>query len=1085
MHIISAQGGRTGPRAKALLKNAGLMREDTLHGTNIASVFAGASSAIRLLLFLSTVCLATVALAQQAQAPRLPQEPPNPGQPAAGGSATPVQERAMPPASGAHAVPVVRALVEKPPAGIVTRIELHGTAMGTASYVVALIEQKPGTPLNREAIRRSIRRLYETQLFETIDVLWEPAEASPRPQPANREVVGNAEAGEIKLIFETTPRYFCGALAIDGLPKGGPRPAEMINSATLELGKPYSPERMAQTLQRMHRLLEENGYYQAKLTYREFPVPVLQQMSVRFHVVPGNSTHVGQVTLTGDSDLSLVDLEFLADIHPGDRIQKGQVQRALERLRKHFQAGGRLTAQVGISHSYNAAKNTVDYAIEVRRGPEIRILAEGARITQGQLKRYVPVFQEGAVDDDLLNEGRRNLRDFLQTEGFFDAQVKVREERDDGEIKVTYQVDRGARHSLIGIKVEGNKYFDSRTIRERLSSQPANWAQPHGRFSQALLVLDISAIKSLYAANGFPNVEVTANVVDGYQGDAQRLFVEFHIVEGRQVLVGNLTITGNQAFPAELLERNLYTVPGQPYSETNLATDRDTLVNFYFNNGFPNVQFEVDSQYRQPSGEPGASRRMDVTYKITEGRRVYVENVVALGLVHARQSVVDRRFSIRDGDPLDQARMVETQSRLYDLGVFTEVNMAVQNPDGQIDHKNLLYQIQEARRYTFQFGGGVEFSTGNQPGGNPQGNTGVSPTVSFNATRLLFRGRDESLILKTQVGNLVKRVLLSFDQPHWFDMPKWHFTTTFLYDNTRDVNTFTTERLGGSFQLEQQLSRANRFFYAFSYRQDKVDPSSFPAGFSPDLLSVYAVPVRIGMPSVTFVRDTRDDPVDSTKGIYTTADLGVATGTLGSEANFGRVVVQNSTYHRLWGKYVLARSTRVGVESPYGSSGVVPLPEHFFAGGSASLRGFAINQAGPRDPLSGYPVGGNAMFINNLELRAPPMRLPFIGPGFSFVVFHDMGNIFDTATDMGNNLSRFSQRNQQGCQALSSPCDFNYMSQAVGAGVRYHTPVGPVRLDFGYNLNPAYFAVQPATGSAAHAEQLRHFNFSFSIGQTF
>ena len=647
----------------------------------------------------------------------------------------------------------------------------------------------------------------------------------------------------------------------------------MINSATLELGTRYSPEHISQTLERMHRLLEENGYYQAELTYREFPVPVLQQMNVSFHVVPGKLTHVGRVTLTGDSDISLDEIEDLADIRPGDKIQANQIQRALRRLRKRFQAGRRLTAQVAISHSFNPANNTVDYTIEVRRGPEVRVVAEGAKITQGQMKRYVPLFQEGAVDEDLLNEGRRNLRDFLQTEGFFDARVNVREQREDGDVKIVYQVDRGARHSLADIRIAGNKYFDSRTIRERLSLQPAGWTQPHGRFSQAILALDVAAIKNLYLANGFPNVEVTTNV-DEFQGDPQRLSVDFRIVEGQQVLVRSLIITGNNTFPAELLKRNLYTVPGQPYSEVNVATDRDTLVNFYFNNGFPNVQFEVTAQ-PQPanSGLAGdlakagefAPRQMDVIYKISERERVYVDNVVASGLVHARQSVVNRRFSIRNGDPLDQAKMVETQSRLYDLGVFNEVNMAVQNPGGQIDHKNLLYQIQEARRYTFQFGGGIEFSTGNQPGGNPQGNTGVSPTVSFNATRLLVRGRDESLTLKTQVGSLIKRVLLSFDQPHWMDMPKWHFTTTFLYDNTRDVNTFTAERLGGAFQLEQRVSRANRLFYAFSYRQDKVDPSSFPAGFSQDLLNTYAVPVRIGMPSVTFVRDTRDDPVDSRK----------------------------------------------------------------------------------------------------------------------------------------------------------------------------------------------------------------------------
>jgi outer membrane protein assembly complex protein YaeT len=1007
--------------------NATSVWEDRPGGKGVC-LLAGALSIIRLVVLLSAACFATAAAQEQ-----------------------------PPPASHANQPPISRAAMQTLPSGVAARVELHGTAMGTAPYVAALIEQKPGSAVDRDAIRRSIRRLYETRLFETIDVVWEPA-----------------GTGQINLIFETAPRYFCGSLSVDGLPKDGPRQNEMINSSTLELGTHYSPQRISQTLERMHRLLEDSGYYQAQVTYREFPDPALQQMNVKFQVVPGSITHVGRVTLTGDPDVVLDDIEDIADIHPGDKVRKGQIQRALQRLRKRFQKGRRLTAQVGIAHSYVAANNTVDYTIEVRRGPEVDITAEGTKITRGQLKRSIPIFQERAVDEDLLTEGRRNLRDFLQTEGFFDAKVNVREERQDGAVKIVYQVDRGARHRLFGIKVEGNKYFDSQTIRERLSLQPASWTLPHGRFSQAILAVDVLAIKNLYVANGFPNVEVTGNVVADYEGDPQRLFVDFKIVEGQQMLVRSLTITGNHAFPAELLQRNLYTVPSQPYSEMNVSTDRDTVVNFYFNNGFPQVQFEAAAKPNE--SDP---RRMDVAYKITEGERIYVEKVVVSGLVHTRPKVVDRRFNIREGEPLDQAKMVETQSRLYDLGIFNEVNMAVQNPGGQIDHKNLLYQIQEARRYTFQFGGGIEFSTGNQPGSNPQGNTGISPTVSFNATRIIFRGREESLNLKAQVGNLIKRVLVSFDQPHWLDLPKWHFTTTFLYDNTRDVNTFTTERLGGSFQLEHRVSRANRLFYAFSYRQDKVDPSSFPAGFSPDLLTIYAVPVRIGMPSVTFVRDTRDDPVDSTKGIFTTADFGVATGALGSEANFGRVLVQNSTYHRFGNKYVFARSTRIGVESPYNTSSVVPLPEHFFAGGSNSLRGFAVNQAGPRDQFSGFPVGGNAMFVNNLELRAPPARLPLVGPGFSFVLFHDMGNVFDTADHMWSNLWHFVQRDQQGCRSRTSACDFSYMSQAVGAGVRYHTPIGPLRLDFSYNLNPAYFA------TTSNVDQVRHFNLFFSIGQTF
>jgi outer membrane protein assembly factor BamA len=193
----------------------------------------------------------------------------------------------------------------------------------------------------------------------------------------------------------------------------------------------------------------------------------------------------------------------------------------------------------------------------------------------------------------------------------------------------------------------------------------------------------------------------------------------------------------------------------------------------------------------------------------------------------------------------------------------------------------------------------------------------------------------------------------------------------------------------------------------------------------------------------------------------------------------------------------VARSLRIGVESPYGSLGFIPLPERYFVGGSNSHRGFAINQAGPRDPYSGAPLGGSAMIVNNIELRLPPVPLPFVGNNLSFVLFHDIGNDFGTANEMWKNLTRMNQRGQASCRKLSltdptATCDFSYMSQAVGTGLRYRTPIGPVRVDMGYNLNPPVFPVKaPCAGvtgtctAIPHVEQVRHFNFYFSIGQTF
>jgi outer membrane protein assembly factor BamA len=236
------------------------------------------------------------------------------------------------------------------------------------------------------------------------------------------------------------------------------------------------------------------------------------------------------------------------------------------------------------------------------------------------------------------------------------------------------------------------------------------------------------------------------------------------------------------------------------------------------------------------------------------------------------------------------------------------------------------------------------------------------------------------------------------------------------------------------------------------------------------------------MPAFTYIRDTRDDPTDSHKGAFTTMDVGVASGIFGSQANFSRLLAQNSTYYRFHKKrWVFARSTRIGFETPFSSTDFIPLPERFFAGGSNSHRGFGINQAGPRDLTTGFPLGGESILINNLELRTPPLPLPLVGNDLSAVVFHDMGNVFATPSDLGHSFLRFSQPNSSAClsPATAQNCGFNYMSHAIGAGVRYHTPVGPLSFDTGYNLNPPVFPV------SSGFQRLRRFNFFFSIGQTF
>ena len=172
------------------------------------------------------------------------------------------------------------------------------------------------------------------------------------------------------------------------------------------------------------------------------------------------------------------------------------------------------------------------------------------------------------------------------------------------------------------------------------------------------------------------------------------------------------------------------------------------------------------------------------------------------------------------------------------------------------------------------------------------------------------------------------------------------------------------------------------------------------------------------------------------------------------------------------------------------SCSAVPLPERLYAGGATSLRGFGINGAGPRDLQTGFPVGGSAAFVNSFELRMPAPTLPFVGNSLNFVVFHDMGNVFQNASDMFPSFLRFHQPNRDSCKNVLGvkvgTCSFNYFSHDIGVGARYKTPVGPVRLDFSYNLNPPiYPVIYDFENNPPHVGQAGHFGFFFSIGESF
>jgi outer membrane protein assembly complex protein YaeT len=985
----------------------------------------------------------------------------------------------------------------------VKSVELPGVS--SVDRFLQLLPQKEGQPLDRDQVRDSIRILFATGRFADIQ-----AEVTP-------------SGPDVRLSFVTSPNFFVGAVEVDGS-TNHPSYNQIVNASKFELGELYTRDKRERAVQNIRQLLQENGYYRARVSVETTSNAATQQISILFHITSGEPAHVGEVKLAGHSRFSLTEVQDIARMHPGDRITANQITNSLQHLRKKLQKQQRVLAQVSIAEQkYRPESNAVDYTFLIEPGPLVAIYAQGFHISRGVLKKEVPVYQENALDDDLLNEGKRNLLDYLQSRGHFDSTVDFQRQNGPDLLRVIYHIDPGPVHKLERIEIAGNKYFPTPLLRQRLHIQPASTFSP-GRYSDALLKSDVAGFQALYVSNGFRQIKIQTKVDDNYHGSDNHLAVHIRIEEGPQTLVGAFQIAGNQkigtgAFP------ELNTRAGQPYSEQNLATDRELILNYYFNHGFPNAVLDITT-----SPSPGEPNRDDVTYTIQEGEQFELNRVLVAGLDHTRDYVVQREVQVVAGQPLSQQDLLDTQTKLYDLGIFSQVDTAVQNPNGTDPEKNVLVQVQEAKRYTFTYGVGLEFETGLPSGTKaPAGSTGVSPRVGLDITRLNVGGRDQTVTFQSHVGRLQQRGLVSYEIPKIFNSDRFKLIFTAFYDNSLNVSTFTSQRLEGKVDLRQQIGKqlanhSTSITYRFDYRQVKA--SNFAADFSPAEFSLFSLPAHVGGPGFTFIYDKRDNPLESTKGQYFTLDAFGASSYVGSQSDYGRALGQDSTYYafgRPNHKFVLARSTTLGVEQVYGGTrvlppgtcplnnlqtacqsniSIIPLPELFFAGGGNSHRGFGLNQAGPRDPDSGFPVGGSALFVNSEELRFPSVSLPYLGEGFGFALFHDMGNVFTAGHDMLKGLLRWHQPDPSQCLQAggvpNSACmtsfdnkGYDYTSHAMGVGLRYKTPIGPLRFDFGYNLNPtSYFQgiVNSTTGQLTgnfETQRLRHFNVFFSIGQPF
>ncbi len=686
------------------------------------------------------------------------------------------------------------------------------------------IAMEAGKPLDRGKVAESLRALYRTGDYADLQAVVTPV------------------PGGVRLDFVARENLFFNQVRIEGL-AAPPTDSTAIAAMQLGLGQTFRQAAVTEGLERLRETLREEGLYQAELSAETVPHPETHEMDIVVHIKPGPRAHVGAIQLKNDTEFRDAELLSKLKMKAGREITSAWLQKGTDRIREFLVKKGHLSARASMHRGeYDVAKNMVPLNLEVTEGPRVEMTVTGAKFSGGELKRLIPIYQEGAVDVDLLEEGKRNLLEKLEREGYFDAKVDYK--TDTHEMKttvsswkgteeiITYTVERGERHKLIGIEITGNKYFDTELLRSRLQIYGGAF-ESRGRFSRRLVESDAQSMQSLYRANGFLDAKIQQQIEDDYQGKEGDLYIRFKIEEGKQTRVASLAIEGAHAFTEGEILGVIGSSPGQPYSDFGVTTDRDNILALYFNEGFPEASFTAMAEQvkEEASAGNGASSNeksgkekklakseveqaapVRLVYRIQEGPQTLVRRVLLSGYDHTRQGVIRREIHIKVNEPLREGDVVEAQRRLYNLGVFNRVTIEPQNPSGTDPDKDIAVLVEEAKRYTISYGGGFEVqrlaSTTNPTGGEIQ----AAPRGILEVSKLNLTGRADSLSFKLRGSTIEDRALLGYSIPNTFGDPHFSFQATTYTEKTQDINTFTARRYEGSVQADRTGNAADHNF---------------------------------------------------------------------------------------------------------------------------------------------------------------------------------------------------------------------------------------------------------------------------------
>ncbi|MFL6258873.1 MAG: POTRA domain-containing protein [Thermoanaerobaculia bacterium] len=924
------------------------------------------------------------------------------------------QEAAPPAAAAAPPAPRFAPEPEEDAGPKVTEVEIRSDApLPKSQDFASLIEAEPGEPLTQERIRHTLRNLQASGTAAETELYM-------REDPERGGVVAVIVFRAVVQVSEVRVTGKLG-LAKDDLRRAIPQGE----------AQPLSEDRVLQGVEALRSLYDRNGYFHARVRVSVETNPVTRRAVVTYRVLSGPRANVSTITFDHPVDpFQAAQLVKQLRLQPGKPFSRRVAREDAERLqdwliRQHY-GQARVDAPL---ESREERANTVKLTYPVVIGPKIVLKVQGADEKKLRREGLLPFFGESGFDEALVLQAQSRIKTWFQQQGHYDVRVDTGEQTAGGELVLTITVVPGPVYTLREIVFQGNAEIPDKKLRPLLkTSERSVLLRGSGRLVQSDLDADVENLQRYYALSGYTQAVVGPPRVERQRQD---LHLVIPVKEGPRERVATLILQGMTELDAKKLREDLKLRVGDGFHPVLLENTLDYIRGQYAAKGFTRAQVSAKEHWTPDH------TLVDLTIEVLEGPRQVADRILVRGNQRTLGDVIRRTLDLRHGDPVSQARLFETERNLYQLGIFSRVDVAFVPAGLDETERDVLIRVEEGKPRSILYGFGWDSETR------------FRGSLAFSDNNIW--GRAYSLRTDVRWSQRDKRFHLLFNQPYLGEFPVSLTSSVFYEQEAPSDRPFEVTRYGTRIEAARVYGN-RRYSLGFDYRI--VEPSVDPGIASNEIERLdQRYQVTSFIPS--FFLDRRDDPISPTRGGSSLAQFQYAfpVPAFRTDTEFLKVFLQQTQYYNLGRTGVLAGSVRVGTIAPFKaiptSGGIVldfpsrnvPIAERFFAGGDASHRAYGRDELGIRGQTlilnpngGGYvPVGGDGLLLINLEYRFP------VAGAFGGTVFFDSGNVWPDWRSI-----RLGE-----------------LKNGIGLGARYNSPIGPVRAGIGFKLNrergePAY-----------------------------